>query len=88
MLQFSKIFPKRKASIYFMNTSSQIKLILKILSSSVSIATDYGLHGWGSIPEGTRFLSSSQPPDRLWAHPASYPMGTGGSFPGGKTTGA
>jgi hypothetical protein len=22
------------------------------------------------------------------AHPASYPMGTGGSFPGGKATGA
>jgi hypothetical protein len=25
--------------------------------------------------------------DRLWGHPASYPMGTSGSFSGGKAAG-
>jgi hypothetical protein len=29
----------------------------------------------------SNFSLPSQPPDRLWAHPASYTMGTGCSFP-------
>jgi hypothetical protein len=35
----------------------------------------------------TGFLSSPPYPDHLWAHSASYPMGTAGSFPGGKAAG-
>jgi hypothetical protein len=35
-----------------------------------------------------RFSRSPRRPDRLWAHPASYPMGNGDSFPGGKAAGA
>jgi hypothetical protein len=30
---------------------------------------------------------TSSPFERLWGHPASYPMGTRGSFPGGKAAG-
>jgi hypothetical protein len=55
--------------------------------SSVGIATGYGLDGQGSIPvSGKRFFSPPQLPDRLWAYPASYSMGTGVSFSGGSET--
>jgi hypothetical protein len=44
----------------------------------------YGLDGQGSIPgRGRRFFSSPQCPDWLCDPPASYLMGTRGSFPGG-----
>jgi len=33
------------------------------------------------------FFSSPPRTDRLVAYPASYPMGTGVSFPGGKASG-
>jgi hypothetical protein len=33
------------------------------------------------FPLGKGIFSSSPRPDRLWAHPASYPMRTDGSFP-------
>jgi hypothetical protein len=39
------------------------------------------------VPHYRRF-SSSQCPDRLWAHPTSYLMDTKGSFPGVKAAGA
>jgi hypothetical protein len=48
-------------------------------SSLVNIVSDYGLHNRGSIPGRDKeffFLSG--------AHPASYAMGTEGSFPAGK----
>jgi hypothetical protein len=59
---------------------------------SVGLATGLqaGRSGFGgSIPGGDwDFFSSPPRPDRLWAHPASYPMGIGGgggsSFPGSK----
>jgi hypothetical protein len=67
-------------------------LLDKSRDSSVGIALGYGLDDRGS---GVRF------PARTWnfslnhsvqngsgAHPASYPMGTRGSFPGGKAAGA
>jgi hypothetical protein len=39
----------------------------------------------GSIPgRGRGFFLYPLRPDRLWGHPASYPTGTGGSFPEGK----
>jgi hypothetical protein len=57
----------------------------RIRDTSVCIVTYYGLDGRGSIPRrGKRFslLHSFQTGSR--ANPASYTMGTGGSFPGGK----
>jgi hypothetical protein len=53
--------------------------------SSGSIVSDYGLDNRGSIPDrGRRFFSSPYVQTGSGAHPASYPMGTGGPFPGGK----
>jgi hypothetical protein len=37
---------------------------------------------------GWEIFSSPPRPERLWAHPASHPVGTRGSFPGGKAAGA
>jgi hypothetical protein len=64
----------------------------KSLDTSAGIALGYGLGDRGSrvrFPEGAgsfslhhRFQNGSG------AHPASYPMGTRGSFPGGKAAGA
>jgi hypothetical protein len=57
--------------------------------SSVGIAIGHGLDGRGSVPgRSKRFFSSPQHPDRIWAHPASYTVGVGESFPCGKATGA
>jgi hypothetical protein len=57
--------------------------------SSVGIAASCRLDGRDSISgRDKRFLSSPQRQDRLWGHQASYPMGTGGSFPAGKAAGA
>jgi hypothetical protein len=54
--------------------------------SSVDIATGYALDGrgiWVQLPTGTKdsYLSVQT---GSGAHPATYPMGIGGSFPGGK----
>jgi hypothetical protein len=49
--------------------------------NSAGIATGYGLddRGFGvQVPVGSRIFSSPCSLDWLWAHPASYPMGTGG----------
>jgi hypothetical protein len=54
--------------------------------SSVDTATGYGMEdrGFGvRVPEGSRIFSTSSRL-ALGVHPTSYPMGTGGSFPGGK----
>jgi hypothetical protein len=56
--------------------------------SWVNIEMGCWLDGRVSIPgSGKRFYSTPQRPDRLWAHPSTSPMGTGGSFPGGKAAG-
>jgi hypothetical protein len=53
--------------------------------SSVSIVSDCGLDGRGSIPtEAEDFSSTLCVQTGSGAHPASYTLGTGGSFPGGK----
>jgi hypothetical protein len=70
----------------------QVLAISKRRYSSVGIALSYGLDDWGS---------RDQFPARAWNfslhhrvqngsgdHPASYPMGTGGAFPGVKAAGA
>jgi hypothetical protein len=62
-------------------------LIPKCLGSSVSIVSDYGLDdrvtGVGYPTEAKDFSSSLCVQTGPGAHPASYPMGTGGPFPGG-----
>jgi hypothetical protein len=58
----------------------------------VGIALGYGLDDRGSrvrFPAGAGNLSFHHSVQNgSGAHPASYPMGTGGSFPGGKAVGA
>jgi hypothetical protein len=58
------------------------------LCSSGSIVSDYGLDDRvievRSPTEAEDFSSSSCVQAGSEAHPASYPMGTGGPFPGGK----
>jgi hypothetical protein len=59
--------------------------------SAVGIATGYGLDDGGvglRVSVGSRMFSFPRRSYRLWGHPASYPMGTGVSFPGGKAAGA
>jgi hypothetical protein len=60
--------------------------------SSVGIALGYGLDDRGSrVPfsAGTEnFSLHHRVQNGSGAHTASYPMGTGGSFPGGKAAGA
>jgi hypothetical protein len=54
--------------------------------SSVSTVSDYTLDDRCSIPEEENdFFSSLCVQTRSEAHPASYPMGTKGPFPSGKT---
>jgi hypothetical protein len=59
-----------------------------IRDSSVGIALGYGLDDRGSkvrFPAGARnFSLHHRVQNGSVAHPASYPMGTRGSFPGGK----
>jgi hypothetical protein len=58
--------------------------------SAVGIATGYGLdsRGFGvRVPVGARFPPLHVVQTGSGAHPSSYPMGTGCSFPGGKAAG-
>jgi len=51
----------------------------------------YGLEYWGSIFGRNKqgiFSLRHRVQTCSGVHPVSYPMGTGGSFPGGKVTGA
>jgi hypothetical protein len=56
--------------------------------SSVSVVSGYGLDdrviGFRSLAEAKDFSSSLCAQTGSGAHPASYPMGTGGPFPRGK----
>jgi hypothetical protein len=60
--------------------------------SSVGIALGYGLEDRGSgipFPEGAgKWSLHHRIQNDSGAHPISYPMGTRGSFPGGKAAGA
>jgi hypothetical protein len=64
----------------------------KSRDSSVGIALGYGLDDWGSrvqFPVGVGNLSLHRyVQNSSGAHPASYPMGTRGSFPRGQAAGA
>jgi hypothetical protein len=64
---------------------------MKSHGSSVSVALSYGLDDWGSR---VRFLAGAGNfsfhhcvQNVSGSHPASCPMGTRGSFPGGKVAG-
>jgi hypothetical protein len=67
---------------------------LSILSHdiSVGIALSFGLDDWGSrvrFPVGAgNFSLHHSVQTGSGAHPASYPVGARGSFPGGKAAGA
>jgi hypothetical protein len=53
------------------------------------IAMGYGLAGLGSIPGSVRFFSLLHTiQTSSGAHPAFYPVGTGGYLPQGKVAGA
>jgi hypothetical protein len=64
----------------------------KSRDSSVGIELGYGLDDWGSrvrFPvEAGNFSLHLRFQNGAGAHPASYPMGTRGSFPGDKPAGA
>jgi hypothetical protein len=66
--------------------------LTKSRDSAVGIALGYGLDDRGSsvrFPAGARNFSLHHGVlNGSGAHPASYPMGTRGSFPGGKAAGA
>jgi hypothetical protein len=71
-----------ETSVDFQRTTSR--------DSVVGIVTGYGLDNRGvgvQVPVGSRIFSSPCRPDRSGVHPTSYPMGTGGSFPGVKRPG-
>jgi hypothetical protein len=67
-------------------------LIDKSRDTSVGIALGYKLDDWGSrvrFPaEAGNFSLHHRVQNGSGAHPASYLMGTRGSFPGGKAAGA
>jgi hypothetical protein len=80
-------------SMMMMMICTQLKLKLiwvhhcdRSCGSSGSIVSDYGLDDRGSIPDKGRGLFFSSPCVQTGseAHPASYPMSTGGPFSGGK----
>jgi hypothetical protein len=62
--------------------------LAKSCDISVGIALGYGLDDWGSrvrFPAGAgNFYLHHRVQNGSGAHPASYPMGTRGSFPGVK----
>jgi hypothetical protein len=63
----------------------------KNFDSSVGIALGYGLGDRGSRVRFSAGAGNSlhhRVQNGSAAHPASYPMDTGGSFPGGKAAGA
>jgi hypothetical protein len=69
-----------------------VNCIKQSRDSSVGIALGYGLDEWGSrarFPAGAgNYFLRHRVQNGSGAHPASYPMGTRGSFPGGKAAGA
>jgi hypothetical protein len=70
----------------------RIYLSVTIRDSSVGIAFGYGLDERGSrfrFPAGAgNFSLHHRLQNGSGARPASYPMGTGGTFPGSKAAGA
>jgi hypothetical protein len=78
--------------LLFRGEDSGISGTRKSRDSSVGIALGYGLDDWSSrlrFSAGAgNFSLHHHVQNDSGAHPASYPMGTRGSFPGGKAAGA
>jgi hypothetical protein len=72
--------------LFIILTLDKVFLGSKSRGSSGSIVSDYGLDRAIEVrsPTGSDFSSSLCVQTGSGAHPASYPMGAGGSFPGGK----
>jgi hypothetical protein len=69
------------------HTLHLVEILRPNSGSSGSIVSDYGLDDRAievRSPTGADISSSPCVQTGSGAHPASYPMGTGGSFPGGK----
>jgi hypothetical protein len=77
---------------FYNEIKSTLILFLVSRDSSVGIALGYGLDDRGSrvrFPaRAGNFSLHHRVQNGSGAHPASYPMGTRGSFPGGKAAGA
>jgi hypothetical protein len=61
------------------------------LDDAVGTETGYGLTDRGTgarVLAEARIFTSLRRKNRFWIHSASYPMGTAGTFPGGKVAGA
>jgi hypothetical protein len=80
--------------LVFVNDYEYRQVYLQNISrdSSVGIALSYGLDDWGSrvrFPAAAgNFSLNHRVQNGSGAHPASYPMGTRGFFPGAKAAGA
>jgi hypothetical protein len=93
-IHFNIIFPSTSNSskwpFTFKYYDQNVVSILRL--PSVGIALGYGLDDRGSrvrFPAGAgNFSLHHRVQNGSGAHPASYPMGTRGSFPGGKADGA
>jgi hypothetical protein len=76
----------------YTNNLSLYTVQMESRDSSVGIALGYGLDDRGSrirFPAGAgNFSLHHRVQNGSGAHPASYPMGTRGPFPGGKAAGA
>jgi hypothetical protein len=79
------------SSHQFLRLKSCTYFSFKSRDSSVGIAMGYGLDDRGSrvrFPSGTgNFSLYHRVQNGSGAHPASYPTGTAGSFPGSKAAG-
>jgi hypothetical protein len=65
----------------------QMRLLIQNSFRFVGTARGYGMDEPGSIPSSARFSLLHSVQTDSGAHPASYPTGTGDSFPGGKAAG-
>jgi hypothetical protein len=75
-------------TIYYLYNEFRLRIVIMDLSLAQSVCS-WLLAGqsrtWGSIPgRGKEFFLFHSVQTSSGAHPASYPMGTGGSFPGVK----
>jgi hypothetical protein len=72
-------------------TQTMVTIVIMMCpGSAICIATAYTLDDWGVgvwVPVGSEFSLLHIIQTGSGAHPASYPMGTGGSFLGGKVAG-
>jgi hypothetical protein len=70
-----------------MSQISQI-LVKLYLHTETYLLTPYLPSHHHVYAQGSIFIFNFRNQNGPGAHPASYPMGTGGSFPGGKAAGA